>query len=355
VSSWTSSRSLLSTSAEQPAAGGGPGDRRRATVPIIVGLVVSAGLLWWTMRGLQLADVVRHVRGARPLPLLLSVALATLTFPLRAFRWRALLRDSADRLLPAGAAWHGIAIGYLANNVLPLRAGEILRAYAVTRLAPVRLSSAVASVAVERVFDALTVVAMLGIALLAAGLPGDVRIAGLPVSQLAQRIGLAAAVAFLLAAVVLSRPHAFAMWCERVIPFKGLARRMVALLEGIRAGLSVLRSPGRLAVVVGWSIAIWLVNALSFLALFPAFGLRIDLAGAVLVQSAIVFGIAVPSSPGYVGVFEAAIVLALALYGVAQDQALAYAVTYHAATFVPITLLGLYSLTRTPLAWRDLR
>jgi uncharacterized protein (TIRG00374 family) len=324
-------------------------------VPILLGLAVSAALLWWTMRGLHIADVVRYVRGARPLPLLLSVALATLTFPLRALRWRVLLREGDDQPLPARAAWHAIAIGYLANNVLPLRAGEILRAYAVTRLAPVRLSSAVASVAVERVFDALTVVGMLGIALLAAALPGDVRIAGLPVSQLAQRIGLAAALAFLLAALVLSRPHAFAVWFERVIPFKGVARRLVALLEGVRAGLSALRSPGRLAAVVAWSITIWFVNALSFFALFPAFGLQIDLAGAVLVQSAIVFGIAVPSSPGYVGVFEAAVVLALALYAVPQDQALAYAVTYHATTFVPITLLGLYSLARTPLAWRDLR
>jgi len=205
------------------------------------------------------------------------------------------------------------------------------------------------------VFDALTVVGMLGVALLVAGLPADIRIAGLPVAQLAQRIGLAAAVAFLLAALVLSRPHAFAVWFERVIPFTGVARRLVALLEGVRAGLSALRSPGRLVAVIAWSVTIWLVNALSFLALFPAFGLPIGLSGAVLVQSAIVFGIAVPSSPGYVGVFEAAIVLALALYGVAQDQALAYAVTYHATTFVPITLLGLYSLTRTPLAWRDLR
>jgi uncharacterized membrane protein YbhN (UPF0104 family) len=72
----------------------------------------------------------------------------------------------------------------------------------------------------------------------------------------------------------------------------------------------------------------------------------------VIVQSAIVFGIAVPSSPGFIGVFEAAIVVALALYSVPQETAVAYALTYHAATFLPITVLGLHSAYKTGLGWR---
>ncbi|HSR14440.1 MAG TPA: lysylphosphatidylglycerol synthase transmembrane domain-containing protein, partial [Gemmatimonadales bacterium] len=147
-----------------PDSGGQPAARSRRPIwPIVLGLLVSAALLWWAMRGLHLADVARHIRSIRPLPLLLCIALATLTFPLRAFRWRVLLRCGDGTPLPAGPAWHAIAIGYFANNVLPLRAGELLRAYAVTRLAPVRLSTSAASVAVERVFDALAVVGMLGL------------------------------------------------------------------------------------------------------------------------------------------------------------------------------------------------
>lgn len=307
------------------------------------------------MRGLHLADVLRLIRTARPLPLLACVLLATLTFPLRALRWRVLLRTADDAPLPGAAAWHAIAIGYLANNVLPLRAGELLRAYAVTRLAPVRLSTAAASIAVERVFDALAVVGMLGLALLTIDIPPTVRLAGLEIGELARRVGIMAALAFAIAAVVVARPHAFAVWVERVVPFPGVARRIVAVLEGVRAGLAALRSPSRLVAVLAWSALIWTVNALSFLVLFAAFGIGGDFGAAVLVQSAIVFGIAVPSSPGYVGVFEAAVVLALAVFAVPQDQALAYALTYHATTFVPISLLGLYSLARTPLAWRDLR
>lgn len=324
-------------------------------LPIVLGVVVSAAVLWWTVRGLRLADVVAEVRAARTGPLLMAVALATLTFPLRALRWRSLLRDQDDRPIGAGPAWHATAIGYMANNTLPLRAGELLRGYAATRLAPVRLSSALASIAVERVFDALTVLGMMTAALFAAGLPADTRIGGLALPDLARRIGLFAAIAFVSATAVLLRPHAFALLIERVVPFPGVARKLIALLEGVRAGLAALRSPQRLAAVVGWSVVIWLVNAFSFLALFPAFRMEVGLAGAILVQSAIVFGIAVPSSPGYVGVFEAAIVLSLALFAIPQDRAFAYAITYHAATFFPIVLLGFVSLARTPLGWRELR
>ena len=75
------------------------------------------------MRGLRPADVIQHVRAAPPLPILLAVLVATLTFPLRALRWRLLLREPDGAPLRGPAAWHGITIGYAANNLLPFRAG----------------------------------------------------------------------------------------------------------------------------------------------------------------------------------------------------------------------------------------
>jgi hypothetical protein len=248
-----------------------------------------------------------------------------------------------------------VAIGFMANNLLPLRAGELVRAWAVSRLAPVRISSALASIAVERVFDAVAAIGGLGLGLLVSGLSSEVALGGLSVATLARRVGMLAGVAVLGSALLLTWPHAAARLVERIVPFPGLARRLVALLEGVRAGLAALRSPRRLAAVLVWSVVLWLVNAASFWALFPAFGIEGDFGRALVVQGAVVFGVAVPSSPGYVGVFEAAILLALALYGVPQDQGLAYALTYHATTFLPIILLGFLSLARTPVGWRDLR
>ena len=279
--------------------------------------------------------------------------MATLAFPLRALRWRVLLREPDGERLRWPAAWHAIAIGYAANNLLLFRAGEVLRAYAASRLAPVKMSSSFASVAVERVFDALTVVASFGVALFASGMPADTRIGGMALPDVARKVGLLTAVAFVAATIVLARTQATARLIERLVPWPTVSRNVVALLQGVRDGLSALRSPRRLGAVVLWSILIWAVNALSFQLLFPAFGINVGYAGAVILQSVIVFGIAVPSSPGFVGVFEAAIVVALALYGVEQERAVAYALTYHAATFLPITLMGLYSAYRTGLGWKS--
>jgi uncharacterized protein (TIRG00374 family) len=332
---------------------GRPG-RSRHTIAMLLGLGLSAVLLWWAMRGLRLADVWSHIRTVPLGLLLLAVTIATLTFPIRALRWRILLRLPDGNPLPVRPAWHALAIGYLANNILPLRAGEILRAYAVSRLAPVRMSTAFASVAVERVFDALTVLIMLVIALLTADLPAEVRFGELSIAGLARRIGILAALVLVAAAVVLARPEPAIRLIEKVVPWPSLSRKLVALLHGVRDGLTALRSPSRLLALILWSVAVWTVNALSFLALFPAFGIELGFGAAVLVQGMIVVFIATPSTPGFVGTFEAAIVAALAFYRIPGDRALAYALTYHAATFVPITLLGLWSATRT-IGWRELR
>jgi len=127
--------------------------------------------LWLALRGLRLADVVGHIRTVRPLPLVACIIVATLTFPIRALRWRHLVRDTQGDPVPLAPTWHRRRDRLHGQQpCCPCGAGELLRAWSLTRLAPVRMSSALASIAVERVFDALTVVGTLGLGLLVSGL-----------------------------------------------------------------------------------------------------------------------------------------------------------------------------------------
>ena len=321
----------------------------------LVGLAVSAVLLWWALRDVHLADVLRHARAADPLLLLLAVAVATSTFPLRLLRWRHLLHRDDGGQLPVAALWHAIAIGFMANNVLPFRAGEVMRTYAVTRLGGARFSAALSSIVVERVFDGLAVVALLAYALLAPGLPAAVGTGGLPVARITALAGAAFGAALLAALAVVLWPLPAERLVRRVVPSERFAERLVRLIEGVRHGLGALESPSRTAAVVAWTLVLWLVNALSFYIAFRAFGFELGDPAALLVQGIVVFGIALPAAPGGVGVFELAIKAALVLYAVPPDAAVSYAVTYHATTFVPITLLGAWSLFRTSLGVRQLR
>jgi hypothetical protein len=120
-------------------------------------------------------------------------------------------------------------------------------------------------------------------------------------------------------------------------------------------GLNALRDPRRAIPIVAWTLVIWLVNASAFWIGFAAFGIEVPFAAALILQGLLVFAIALPQAPGFVGVFEAAIVGTLSLFGVENDVALAYAISYHVLTFVPITLLGVHSLLTTGLSLRSAR
>ena len=321
----------------------------------LLGFVIAAGLLWWALRGVHLDEVLRRIRGAHLLPIVLSIVVATLTFPIRLIRWRLLLRRDDGTPLPVVPVWHAVAIGFMANNILPFRAGELVRLLAVTRLTGVRFSSALSSIAVERIFDGLAVVALLSAALLVSDLPADVAVGGVSVAQIARGGGLMGLVALGMAGLVVAFPLAAERMLRRLLPAGRFTERLVVLVEGIRQGLAALRSPTLLAGVILWSLVLWLVNGWAFHIAFAAFDIPVGFAGALLLQGILVFGISVQLTPGFVGQFEAAIVAALALYGVSNEVASSYAITFHGTTFLPIILLGAWSLARTPVALRDLR
>jgi uncharacterized protein (TIRG00374 family) len=243
----------------------------------------------------------------------------------------------------------------MANNLLPLRAGELVRSYAASRLTGARFTTVLTSVAVERIFDALTIVALLSFALLSPDLPSSVMVGGTSVAHLARVAGVLAVVGLLVAIAIVAAPLPAERLVRQLVRSNRLANRTVSLIEGIRQGLLVLRTPGRLAGVIFWSLILWLVNALGFYVGFAAFHIPVSYTGALLLQGLLILGISIPSTPGFFGPFEAVIVAVLALYGVPNDVAFSYAIAFHVTSFIPITLLGWWSLTRVPGGFRGLR
>lgn len=322
----------------------------RRGLAILLGVLVSAVALWWALRGIEWGAVRTRIADVHPWILVAAVAVATLTFPIRALRWRFLLRADDGTPLSWPALWHPVAIGFMANNILPARLGEVVRGYTASRVAPVRFTAAVTSVAVERVFDALTLAALFAVALLGPGVP-----AGLGIGAKVRIAGILGVVALGVLTTAAFRPDLAERITRAVLPRGGITDRLVGLLRGLLQGLTALHDPKRLAAVVVGSLVLWVTNALSFGLAFAAFGLPGDLWTALIAQTFVVFAVAAPSTPGYVGVLELAVVAALTLYGVPKDAALAAAVTYHVATFIPIILLGGWSLVRTGLSLGELR
>ncbi len=315
-------------------------------------------LLGWVLYKINVREVWADAQHADPLWLLLTVAVATLTFPVRSIRWRLILRDQGGRPFPWLPLWHATTIGFMANNLLPARAGEVARGYVASRQLPVRFSTALASIAVERVFDALVMLGLMAVAIAAPSFPTHAVVNGRSLSAIAASAAALFGVLLIMAFIMVHRPAPWlallARIARRLLPAQA-ADRVIHGAEGLLAGLAVLKSPGRFAGVVSWSLVLWITNAAAFAICFRAFGLGVPLEAALLLQGIIGFGVAVPSTPSFIGVFEAATLLTLQLYGVNSNLAVSYALTYHLTTFLPITLLGLWSLSRLHLHLRDLK
>lgn len=309
-----------------------------------LGIALSVILLAWTLRGVAIAAVWRELGAADGWLLLASAAVATLSYPIRARRWQAIVEPAADAEIAFGPLWRATAIGMMANNIAPARAGELARAYVLSREVPsIPFSAAFASLAVDRLFDALVLVLLLVAAMFSPGFPTGRRVAGQPVERFAV-VGLvgAAALSALLYAVVFFPKALVGIWLRgsrRVAP--RFAEPGAATLRAFASGLAVLRRPSRFAAVLTWSIIHWVWNAGGMWLAFHAVGIDAPFSAALFLQTVICIGVAAPSAPGFFGVFEFFAKAGLAVYGVAATLAVTWAVGYHLLSFVPIVVIGL--------------
>jgi uncharacterized protein (TIRG00374 family) len=322
----------------------------------VVGGVLSAALIYWTLHGISATQVAHSLSNADPLLFAGAVLCATAIFPVRALRWQAILEPVASRI-PIGPLWRATAIGMMVNNVLPARAGELARAYALKKEVRVPFATGLASLVVDRLFDAIVLLLLAAVALIDPALSGTQMLGGRPLSAFGA--GAGAIVLFLLLGTyaLIFFPtqllRLFELFARRVSPSVEARGRRV--LETFINGLSVLRSPRRFATVFGWSIAHWLLNAFGIWLAFKAVGITAPFSAALFLQAFIALGTAVPSAPGFFGVFEYMSIEGLSVYGVGRQQAATWAIGYHLFSFVPITLIGAYYFTRLGVKLRDLQ
>jgi uncharacterized protein (TIRG00374 family) len=322
-----------------------------------LGIAVSALLLWYALKGINLAQVFTALRGSNVLLWALCTVASQLIFPLRARRWRTILDPVAPHL-PFAPLWRATAIGMMANNVLPARAGELVRVFVLVReRKDVPWSAALASLAVDRVFDALCVVLLLVVAMLAPDFPSSFVIQGRSVQSIAFVMAGVVVLAFGGLIAVAQWPHAMESLAVRVtgavVPkFRG---KVGALVHALAAGLAVVREPARFLATFAWALAHWLMNALAFWFGFRAVGIVAPFTAALFVQAIIVLVVSVPSSPGFVGAFETAAKLALPVYGVDPVKAVTWAIGFHVLSYIPITVIGAWYFLRMGVHLDDVK
>jgi uncharacterized protein (TIRG00374 family) len=256
------------------------------------------------------------------------------------------------------ARFSSVMIGFMVNNVIPVRVGEFARAFALSRQQPVPIVASFSTLVVERLFDAVLCVSLLFVALALPGFPGLA--AGGSVDYLAIARIVAVVVGLVLGGLVLvvAWPTRTVRLAEAVIAAvlpDRLRRPLIGALEAFLAGIGVLRE-GRLVLKTGaWSLVLWVVNSLGFWAASYAFGIDLPIAGALFLNGCVALAVAVPSAPGFFGPFELAVnVVLVQLWGFDASQALGYALAFHIVGFVPVTLIGLYYAWKLGLSVRTM-
>jgi uncharacterized protein (TIRG00374 family) len=309
----------------------------------LAGIVVSVVFGWLAIRGLDFHEVRQAMGRADLAWILAAVLVSVLGVAMRSERWRALF-PRASRPGHVPTFWAS-QIGLLANNVLPLRAGELVRTLALSRESGLRRTAVLATVGVERVFD-LAVIAALELAVASQ----------LPDAAVARRFTLLAlailAVAVVVVAVLAIAP-ARRTAGDLLLRLPFLRTRGAVVIDSLRTGLAALRDRQLAAVALLWTLASWLVLAVAGWCVLRAFDLHLPWHAALFLLVAVTFAQAVPASAGSVGVFELAARSALVAYGVPPAVALSAGIVLHAVSALPFIVLGAIGMARLGISRRD--
>lgn len=322
---------------------------KRQRLRLLLGILVSLLFLGWAIWGVRWEEFWQSLRGAKYGYLIPAAGIIYLVSWVRGYRWRLLMAN--DPAVPLGRAFRFVNIGYFFNNVLPAKAGEVVRVYLAGRAIAGGYGQAASSLLIERLLDVLCVVILLVILLPFVSLPTWIMRGGL--------IFGAAAVAGTVILIILSRFGVRGVewlwhWVGR-IPLVG-HRRVKEALEHLMEGFGVLTTGRLLPGILVGSALVWLGYALFNYTVMAAFGLnRLPFSAAAMVLCATGFAMVLPSSPGAIGVFEKAGMIALALYGVGESLALSTMLVLHLYTNVILILLGLVGLAMEGLSYRRLR
>ena len=308
----------------------------------VFGILVSAAFLWaallkvqWT----QFCTTLQEINLGWVVPAFLITILVCL---FRAWRWHYLFRPIQN--IKYSNLFSVIMIGFLANNVLPARLGDLVMAHFIAKKEGVTKSLAFGTILIDRIMDVTTLFILLIIALFAHSFPEWVdRIVNLGVLFLVLALSV-------MLALIFFTDYAARLLMTLLTPIPSRLRlRLLGILSRLVQGFAVLKEWRLIMKVIGISIIIWLFLGLGVYFLIISFHFQVPFWSCFFILAVVNLGLAIPSSPGFIGTFQFFCVSALTLFGISKAPALGFAVVYHLSQYAPTTVLGFIYLVKEHL------
>lgn len=315
----------------------------------LLGILISVVSLWITLTYVDIHEIYTllvHSHGLMAIPLIVAFSLY---YWIKAIRWQQLLQPIADT--KTSAIFTPMMIGFLGNNILPARLGEFIRMYLGAKLLKLNNSQIFATIIMERVFDILTIVFYLGIAIL---LENDIPPLLLSAGYLATFLGFG----LLLCIVVYVRWTQFSLVlikkCLFFLP-SGFTKSVTHHLEIGSRGLHAIRDSKLTIKIISTSLAQWGCMGITIYFSLMAVDISTPLSAAFIVLAFTVFAVIIPAAPGFFGTIQLAYILALRPYDIPESDAFAASVFFHVITYFSVLFVGFYLLHRLGYTMKQLR
>ncbi len=317
--------------------------KRRIT--LLTGIPLSIFFLWLALKGVNFTKAFALIKKADYRFVILGAVVVIADFSMRSLRWRILL--APVKLIKYIELLSTVFISFMANNVLPLRAGEVIRIFLIGQKEEISKTSAVGTIIIERMMDIFAILSLSTLVFMSHPFPDYIR--KIWIIFLALLVGLI----IVLYCLMYFRDKTLYLlnkFIFRFLPDK-LENKIENLINDFINGLEILKKRHHLFLSIVISIGVWAINVLAFYFIAKGLGLtQITYSGAILVMTFVTLGISIPSSPGFVGVYEAAGIGACLLLGVEKSRAAAFIMLIHAVQILTILAVGMFFLTREHLS-----
>lgn len=319
------------------------------------GLAVSGFFMALLLRKIDFKQLGAALYAVDYRYILLAVACTFVSYFLRAVRWHYLL--ISEKRIPLSSLYPATIIGYMANNLLPARLGEFVRAYILAQREQLETPAVFASLVIDRLFDGFTVLLMLLVTLFTLQLPQGMADAG-------KALKVGGLITFLIYCGVLlflfllkrqtMKTLAFVAMLLKPFP-RSLSERLVPLLGSFIAGIRMSAKGGHVAAVLVSSFLIWTFAVLPVDLILQGFGIHLPITASMFIMVLLVFAVMVPASPGFIGTYHYACFKGLSVFGIAESTSISIALIIHGTSFFPVIVAGFYHLWSGKISLKSIR
>jgi glycosyltransferase 2 family protein len=320
-----------------------------------VGIAVSAFFMTLLLKGMDFKQLGVALCSVDYQFVLLAVVFTFISYFLRAVRWRYLL--ISEKNIPLTSLYPATIIGYMANNLLPARLGEFIRAYVLAEREGLETPTVFASLVIDRLCDGFTVLLILMVTLFTLHLPQ-----GMVGAEQALKVG--GLLTFLLYSVVLlflfllkRRTMQTLSFAGRLLkPFpKRFSDRIIPMLGSFVAGIRISARGGHVCAILASSLLIWTFCVLPVDMILQGFGIHLPITASMFILVMLVFAVMIPASPGYIGTYHYACFKGLSLFGIAEPISISIALLIHGTSFFPVIIAGFFHLWSGKLSFGGVR